>query len=272
MSWWDNPSASSKQAEQAKARPSPQGAALSADSATGASADSSAAFGAAAGPAAAAPGAAAVTAAPSAAVSPIKSYVIRMAALSDCSAIARLELASAQFEHRLAPIGFSFEELRTLWRKRIASGEFYVLLAEGQVAASAPRVALQADASGGATLVRSLGPSAATAGGYCTYDGTGHLSPLSSQLLGFVGLTASLGRDAFIQAIYIAPAFYRMGLGSALLQAAEKIMRQRGCGRVVLYVEPFNRMGHSFYRKMGFYQLNRKHHHLDILVKELSSC
>ena len=179
----------------------------------------------------------------------VKSYVIRLACVNDCSAIAKLELASSQFERRLTPINFTFDELRSLWRKRINSGEFYVLVAEGQVA--------------GGDKAALVGQSASQAAA---------LTPLRSQMLGFVGLKAPLGQDGFIQAIYIAPSCYRQGLGGALLKAAEKILRQRGCGRVTLYVEPFNRMGHSFYRKMGFYRLNRKHHHLDILVKELSSC
>ena len=169
----------------------------------------------------------------------IKSYVIRLACVNDCSTIAKLELASAQFERRLAPINFTFAELRALWRKRINSGEFYVLVAEGQVTGAPGKVAAD------------------------------KLAPVRSQMLGFVGLKAPLGQDGFIQAIYIAPPFYRLGLGGALLSAAEKILRQRGCRRVVLYVEPFNRMGQCFYRKAGFYATQQKYRHLDILVKEL---
>lgn len=178
--------------------------------------------------------------------SAVKSYVIRLACVNDCSAIAKLELASAQFERRLTPINYTFDELRTLWRKRINSGEFYVLVAEGQVA--------------GGDKAALVGQSASQAAA---------LMPLRSQMLGFVGLKAPLGQDGFIQAIYIAPSCYRQGLGGALLKAAEKILRQRGCGRVTLYVEPFNRMGQCFYRKAGFYATKQKYRHLDILVKEL---
>ncbi len=178
--------------------------------------------------------------------SAVKSYVIRLACVNDCSAIAKLELASAQFERRLTPINYTFDELRTLWRKRINSGEFYVLVAEGQVA--------------GGDKAALVGQSASQAAA---------LTPLRSQMLGFVGLKAPLGQDGFIQAIYIAPSCYRQGLGGALLKAAEKILRQRGCGRVTLYVEPFNRMGQCFYRKAGFYATKQKYRHLDILVKEL---
>lgn len=176
----------------------------------------------------------------------VKSYVIRLACVNDCSAIAKLELASSQFERRLTPINFTFDELRSLWRKRINSGEFYVLVAEGQVA--------------GGDKAALVGQSASQAAA---------LTPLRSQMLGFVGLKAPLGQDGFIQAIYIAPSCYRQGLGGALLKAAEKILRQRGCGRVTLYVEPFNRMGQCFYRKAGFYATKQKYRHLDILVKEL---
>lgn len=176
----------------------------------------------------------------------VKSYVIRLACVNDCSAIAKLELASSQFERRLTPINFTFDELRSLWRKRINSGEFYVLVAEGQVA--------------GGDKAALVGQSASQAAA---------LMPLRSQMLGFVGLKAPLGQDGFIQAIYIAPSCYRQGLGGALLKAAEKILRQRGCGRVTLYVEPFNRMGQCFYRKAGFYATKQKYRHLDILVKEL---
>lgn len=176
----------------------------------------------------------------------VKSYVIRLACVNDCSAIAKLELASSQFERRLTPINFTFDELRSLWRKRINSGEFYVLVAEGQVA--------------GGDKAALVGQSASQAAA---------LTPLRSQMLGFVGLKAPLGQDGFIQAIYIAPSCYRQGLGGALLKAAEKILRQRGCGRVTLYVEPFNRIGQCFYRKAGFYATKQKYRHLDILVKEL---
>lgn len=176
----------------------------------------------------------------------VKNYVIRLACVNDCSAIAKLELASSQFERRLTPINFTFDELCSLWRKRINSGEFYVLVAEGQVA--------------GGDKAALVGQSASQAAA---------LTPLRSQMLGFVGLKAPLGQDGFIQAIYIAPSCYRQGLGGALLKAAEKILRQRGCGRVTLYVEPFNRMGQCFYRKAGFYATKQKYRHLDILVKEL---
>lgn len=176
----------------------------------------------------------------------VKSYVIRLACVNDCSAIAKLELASSQFERRLTPINYTFDELRTLWRKRINSGEFYVLVAEGQVA--------------GGDKAALVGQSASQAAA---------LAPLRSQMLGFVGLKAPLGQEGFIQAIYIAPPFYHQGLGGSLLKAAEKILRQRGCGRVTLYVEPFNRMGQCFYRKAGFYATKQKYRHLDILVKEL---
>lgn len=207
---------------------------------------------------------------PAAPVGPeIKSFVIRRATLNDCAPIAQLELASAQFERRLTPITFTLDELRTLWRKRISSGDFHVLVAEGQVAGAAQLGPRRASAARtGAPLVQGAGG----ASGYCTYDGSGQLTPLSTQLLGFVGLQAPRGQEAFIQAIYVAPPFYRRGLGAALLTAGEKIMRQRGCPRVKLYVEPFNRMGHNFYHKLGFYRTNQKHRHLNILVKELSSC
>ena len=138
----------------------------------------------------------------------VKSYVIRLACVNDCSAIAKLELASSQFERRLTPINYTFDELRTLWRKRINSGEFYVLVAEGQVA--------------GGDKAALVGQSASQAAA---------LAPLRSQMLGFVGLKAPLGQEGFIQAIYIAPPFYHQGLGGSLLKAAEKILRQRGCGR-----------------------------------------
>ena len=110
----------------------------------------------------------------------VKSYVIRLACVNDCSAIAKLELASSQFERRLTPINFTFDELRSLWRKRINSGEFYVLVAEGQVA--------------GGDNAALVGQSASQAAA---------LTPLRSQMLGFVGLKAPLGQDGFIQAIYI---------------------------------------------------------------------
>ena len=97
--------------------------------------------------------------------SAVKSYVIRLACVNDCSAIAKLELASAQFERRLTPINYTFDELRTLWRKRINSGEFYVLVAEGQVAGG-DKAALVGQSGGGADAF------ALTNVGFCWFEST----------------------------------------------------------------------------------------------------
>ncbi len=90
-------------------------------------------------------------------------------------------------------------------------------------------------------------------------------------LLGFVGIMAPAGGNGFIQAIYIAPAFYHRGIGTQLLQVCEKIFKLRKCPRVVLYVEPKNHNGQSFYRKAGYVATNQKFRHLTVWVKEFAS-
>lgn len=94
----------------------------------------------------------------------------------------------------------------------------------------------------------------------------------SDRIYGFISIDAPSNREALIQAIYIDPMFYRRGIGASLISYSEKLFALRACPRVILYVEPFNRVGHSFYKKLGFQLTNKKFHHLNILVKEYSSC
>lgn len=58
------------------------------------------------------------------------SYRIRRAQVSDISDIVRIEFAAADFEGRLKPFDFSHAELEQLWRDRLHSSEFDVLVAE----------------------------------------------------------------------------------------------------------------------------------------------
>ena len=152
------------------------------------------------------------------------SYVIRRACPEDTEAIARLELDSAAYEGRLEPLNFTPSELARLWRERIRSLRYEVLVAEA-----------------------------------------------GQTLLGFVGIMAPLGGNGFIQAIYIAPAFYHRGIGTRLLQVCERIFKLRQCPRVVLYVEPQNHNGKSFYRKAGYVATKQKFRHLTVWVKEFAS-
>ncbi len=93
-----------------------------------------------------------------------------------------------------------------------------------------------------------------------------------TNLLGFIGIIAPRNRDGFIQAIYVDPKYFRRGIGSALLAQAELIFARNRCPRVVLYVEPLNHNGQRFYRRAGYHYINKNFRHLNIWVKEISSC
>jgi ribosomal protein S18 acetylase RimI-like enzyme len=55
-----------------------------------------------------------------------------------------------------------------------------------------------------------------------------------------------------IWGIYIAPEYWRQGIGTRLLQKGERILRSRGYNEIVLWVLAENRDARRFYEKMGF--------------------
>ncbi len=55
--------------------------------------------------------------------------IISRAIHSDCLQLAQLELASARFEHRLYPLEFTPEQLRSIWEERLADPKICVLTA-----------------------------------------------------------------------------------------------------------------------------------------------
>lgn len=90
-----------------------------------------------------------------------------------------------------------------------------------------------------------------------------------SRMVGFIGFTAPEGGNAFVQAMYVDPEFFRRGIGIRLFAAAEHFCRNRGCRSVVLHVEPGNKAGMRFYSKVGFIRQPYKKRHLFVLTKEL---
>lgn len=94
---------------------------------------------------------------------------------------------------------------------------------------------------------------------------------IDEQIVGFIGVQAPKNKNGFIQAIYIDPLYFRSGIGSALLNEAEKVFVQNHCHMVKLYVEPLNKAATRFYLKAGFKQVpDQKFRHLNIFVKEIS--
>ena len=78
------------------------------------------------------------------------------------------------------------------------------------------------------------------------------------QLLGFLTLGACRDNDldkaktGEIWGIYLAPEFYRKGIGSQLYQFGEKLLKERGFTSIVLWVFAGNNSARRFYEAMGF--------------------
>ena len=73
-----------------------------------------------------------------------------------------------------------------------------------------------------------------------------------------------LGRDAFVDELFVAPAFRRQGLGRAGLRVAEAICREAGVRAVHLEVEHGNESAARLYRSWGF-----ANHHRALMTKWL---
>lgn len=65
------------------------------------------------------------------------------------------------------------------------------------------------------------------------------------------------GQDAFIDELYVAPAYRSHGLGAAALQAAECACRAAGVRSLHLEVERINVRAQELYRRLGFVDHDR---------------
>lgn len=74
---------------------------------------------------------------------------------------------------------------------------------------------------------------------------------LDREIAGFIHLYYSLGRG-YIEAIAVKPEFRGMGIGSKLLNEAEKILYKKGIEKVRLNVKNSNLKALSFYLKNGY--------------------
>lgn len=80
--------------------------------------------------------------------------------------------------------------------------------------------------------------------------------------VGYVALTISFsfeyrGRDAFIDELYIEPAYRRRGLGRMAMQFAELRAKELGVNAVHLEVDRGNDPAMELYRKIGYADHNR---------------
>lgn len=155
-------------------------------------------------------------------------FKLRRATLEDITNLCIVELKAIKDEQRMHPFNMSLSELTSVWKMRLKSGKFDIVVAVD---------ALNND-----------------------------------RLVGFIALQAPSHHEAFLQAIYVDPLYYRRKVGTMLMALCDKLCKLRFCPVLRLHVEPLNRNGLSFYKKLGFTVTNRKFHHLNILVKEYSSC
>lgn len=87
--------------------------------------------------------------------------------------------------------------------------------------------------------------------------GSAWLIRVDSASAGYLVLTFGFsleyhGRDAFIDEIYLRPAFRGKGCGRAAMTLAENQARRRGVQALHLEVDRENRPAQAFYRKAGF--------------------
>ncbi len=66
-----------------------------------------------------------------------------------------------------------------------------------------------------------------------------------------------LGRDAFVDELYIREAYRRQGIGQQTFQFLEEVCRTLGVQALHLEVEHHNTSAQAFYRKIGFYDQER---------------
>lgn len=89
-----------------------------------------------------------------------------------------------------------------------------------------------------------------------------HLIHLDEEIIGYLVVTFGfsleyLGRDAFVDEIYIQEKYRGQGIGKQGLQFAENICREQGIQALHLEVERENINAQAVYRKAGFVDSDR---------------
>jgi GNAT superfamily N-acetyltransferase len=82
--------------------------------------------------------------------------------------------------------------------------------------------------------------------------------PVGYLVVGFGYSLEFLGRDAFVDELYLDPPYRGHGLGRRFLQAAERACRARGVHALHLEVDPGNAVAHGLYRWWGFVDHHRR--------------
>lgn len=67
----------------------------------------------------------------------------------------------------------------------------------------------------------------------------------------------SLGRNAFVDELFVLPAFRRRGIGTRALKMAERICAEVGARTLYLEVERANTRARELYRRVGFRERDR---------------
>ncbi len=74
------------------------------------------------------------------------------------------------------------------------------------------------------------------------------------KVIGYIQIGQFQGKMKLFR-MYLDPDYIGKGVGSMLLETAEKFMVQHGVKKYVLEVHPQNKLGLSFYRRKGFYEV-----------------
>jgi GNAT superfamily N-acetyltransferase len=97
-----------------------------------------------------------------------------------------------------------------------------------------------ADSDAWATLVAELGGEVA---GVSTFEAPGHREP---------------PEEAEVRIFYVHPAYWRRGVGRALMAATLDALRADGVTRAVLWVMTENALGRAFYEALGWFPDGRE--------------
>lgn len=87
-------------------------------------------------------------------------------------------------------------------------------------------------------------------------------------LMGFVALKGKI-KEGFIGALYIAPLFFRQGVGRHLVLLSEEFVILSGGNKLSLDVEMLNIGAIAFYKSLSFAPKAVKSTHLMVFIKEL---
>ena len=77
------------------------------------------------------------------------------------------------------------------------------------------------------------------------------VAELENEIIGTV-MAGYEGHRGWINYLAVSPQHRRQGIGTALMQEAERILRLEGCPKINLQVRSANRDVIEFYRKIGF--------------------